>query len=524
MKNNNILTIIILASIALLGLIVVQVSWVNNAMTLAEEHFNQNVNEALGRVVVKMDKEMTAAKIVKRFNFHKQGISSFSPKDTVVNNGKYSYNKNKVNVKVFEEYSSDSNGVIVKKSLHKKYVSDSASLPVNLRSEMDIPSYLRDFDVEGLHNKLLTQKETMVNDIFDELISINIYNDHSPKIDTLLLDSILKAEFLEQGITAEYVFGVIGLPKKKMEITTFQNKEDSLQSSNYKVNLSPNNVFVTPRYLSVYFPYQKKYLLKSMIVVLSASGIFIFIAVFSFYYSISTIIKQKKLSEMKNDFISNMTHEFKTPISTISLACEVLNDTSVQKSPERMHNFIKMIGDENKRLSTLVENILQTAILDKGGLKLQIQTINIHTIIESVMVNIKLQVENKQGRILTNLSAKNPIIKGDRVHVTNIIFNLIDNALKYSTEKPTIKIITKNNDYGILIAVEDDGIGISKENQKRIFDTMYRVPTGNLHDVKGFGLGLSYVKTVVEKHGGDIRVESSIGEGSTFTIYLPFDV
>jgi len=227
---------------------------------------------------------------------------------------------------------------------------------------------------------------------------------------------------------------------------------------------------------------------------------------------------------MKNDFISNMTHEFKTPISTISLACEVLNDKSVQKSPERVDSFIKMIGDENKRLSVLVENILQTAILDKGELKLQIQDINIHTIIENVMVNIKLQVENKEGEIKTDLSAKNPVVKADRLHITNIIFNLVDNALKYSNGKPKINISTKNNNYGILIVVEDNGIGISKENQKHIFDTMYRVSTGNVHNVKGFGLGLSYVKTVVEKHNGIINVDSTIGKGSTFTIYLPFGV
>jgi two-component system phosphate regulon sensor histidine kinase PhoR len=524
MKKSNIFLIIILASIALIGLIIVQVLWVNNAMMLAEEHFNQNVNEALGKVVVKMDKQMTAAKIVKKFNFHKQGISSFSPNDTIINNGKYSFNKNKVNVKIYEEYSSDSNGVIIKKSHHKKYISDSASLRGDLRSEIDVPTYLRDFDVEGFHNKLMEQKKTMVNDIFDELISINIYNDHSPKIDTALLDSILRVEFLEEGITAEYIFEVISPPAKKMESTSLRTKEDLLQAPVYKVNLSPNNVFIKPQYLSVYFPYQQKYLLKSMIVMLSASGVFILVAVFSFYYSISTIMKQKKLSEMKNDFISNMTHEFKTPISTISLACEVLSDKTIQKSPERVDNFIKMIGDENKRLSVLVENILQTAILDKGELKLRIQDVNIHSIIENVIVNIRLQVENKEGDLITNLSARNPIIKGDRLHITNIIFNLVDNALKYSIEKPEIKISTKNNYSGILITVEDNGIGISKENQKRIFDTMYRVPTGNIHNVKGFGLGLSYVKTVVEKHGGTISVDSTLGKGSIFTIALPFEV
>jgi two-component system phosphate regulon sensor histidine kinase PhoR len=249
---------------------------------------------------------------------------------------------------------------------------------------------------------------------------------------------------------------------------------------------------------------------------------FMLALIFSFYYTISTIFKQKKLSEIKNDFISNMTHEFKTPISTISLACEVLHDSSIEKSPERVNTYVKMISDENKRLSLLVENILQTALLDKGQLKLKIQSFDIHALIAETITNIKLQVENKDGEITTDLKASIPVINADRVHITNIIFNLIDNALKYSNDQPKIKIVTVSDNEGIFISVTDNGIGISKENQKRIFDTMYRVPTGNIHNVKGFGLGLSYVKAVVEKHGGSISVASELGKGSNFTVYLPY--
>ena len=180
-----------------------------------------------------------------------------------------------------------------------------------------------------------------------------------------------------------------------------------------------------------------------------------------------------------------------------------------------------MISDENKRLSLLVENILQTAILDKGELKLKIQSIDIHALIEQTIANIKLQIEQKKGEITTNLEAKTSIINADKIHITNIIFNLIDNAIKYSDNKPQIKICTMSDESGIFISVEDNGIGISKENQKQIFDTMYRVSTGNIHNVKGFGLGLSYVKVLVEKHEGRIYVESELGKGSKFTLYLP---
>jgi two-component system phosphate regulon sensor histidine kinase PhoR len=260
-----------------------------------------------------------------------------------------------------------------------------------------------------------------------------------------------------------------------------------------------------------------------MWLLLLVSLVFMLILIFSFYYTISTIFRQKKLSEIKNDFISNMTHEFKTPISTISLACEVLNDKSIEKSPERLSNYVRMIGDENKRLSLLVENILQTAILDKGEFKLKVQDIDLHNLIGQSIVNIRLQVENKGGTIGKELKATRSVVKGDRVHLTNIVFNLIDNALKYTSGEPKISISTRNDEAGIFISVKDNGIGISKENQKRIFETMYRVPTGNIHNVKGFGLGLSYVKAVVEKHKGSIGVESEPGKGSTFTVYLPFN-
>jgi two-component system phosphate regulon sensor histidine kinase PhoR len=254
---------------------------------------------------------------------------------------------------------------------------------------------------------------------------------------------------------------------------------------------------------------------------LTLSGLLILVIIFSFYYTISTIFRQKKLSDVKNDFINNMTHEFKTPISTISLACEVLNDRSIAKTPERVDNYVKMIKDENSRLGLLVENILQTAILDKGEFRLKITPVDIHNVIEQAISNIQLAVSKKEGEILTHLDATQFTLQVDRVHMTNVIYNLIDNALKYSNEKPVITVSTKDTAAGIAISVQDNGIGISKENQKKIFEKLYRVPTGNVHNVKGFGLGLSYVKAIVEKHGGTVSVASELNKGSTFTIHLP---
>jgi two-component system phosphate regulon sensor histidine kinase PhoR len=533
MNKNNVRTITVMASLALAGLIAIQIYWVKNAVVLGEERFEQSVNEALNNVVSRMEKRLAAAKITEKFNFRKQGIrwlSTQSPTrggvnlstDSLGDKNNLSLQKNNVNVKIVEEYATDSNGVVVKKIRQKNYSSDSSSSNFDARIQNDGPTFFQQFGSEAANKNWMSKKNTMVNDIFDELVSVNVYNGYNHKTDTLLLDSVLRVELLQKGISAKYIFGVTpskNLPKDSIKLS---QREKYIYSSPYKVNLSPDNIFIAPEYLSVYFPDHKRYLLSSMWGLLLVSIVFLLILIFSFYYTISTIFKQKKLSEIKNDFISNMTHEFKTPISTISLAVEVLKDKSVEKSSERVDNYVKMIGDENKRLSLLVENILQTAILDKGGFKLRVQSIDIHNLIEQIIHNIKLQVENKEGEITTDLKATEPVIVADRVHITNILFNLIDNALKYSKKNPQIKISTHNDKDGIFIAVADNGIGISKENQKRIFDTMYRVPTGNIHNVKGFGLGLSYVKVVVEKHGGSIKVESELGKGSVFTFYLPF--
>ena len=535
MKKSNVKSVTFFASIALIGLISIQVYWINNAFELSKEHFEQNVNEALNHVVDRVEKEQTAKQISKKFNFRKQGIRWFTPEDSTSSNSSilmpakvkdksdYSLKNGKINISIFEEYTADTCGIAIKKTREKNYSSDSSSAKFDKRIEADGPLYIPQLDSGQFKSKWYSHQSDVVSDIFDELVSVNIYNDYTLRIDSVHLDSIVTAELLEQGITADYKFAILHSNKNNELSNKLTLEEKNIFESPFKINLSPDNIFIKPKFLSVYFPNQKKYLLAAIWPILLVMGGFLIMLIFSFYYTVTTIVHQKKLSDIKNDFISNMTHEFKTPISTISLACEVLNDETIQKPKEKIEKYIQMIADENKRLSLLVENILQTAILDKGKLKLKIQPIDIHNLIEHTIANIKLQVENKEGTLTTELKANITNINADRVHITNIIFNLIDNALKYSEKKPEIKITTRSDNEGIFISVKDNGIGISKENQKKIFETMYRIPTGNVHNVKGFGLGLSYVKAVIEKHNGSINVLSELGEGSIFTVYLPFN-
>ena len=233
------------------------------------------------------------------------------------------------------------------------------------------------------------------------------------------------------------------------------------------------------------------------------------------------MLKQKKLSEIKSDFINNMTHEFKTPLATISLAIDALKNEKVINDRSKMNYFSGIIKDENKRMDKQVETILQASLLDKQQIQLNLKVSHAHDLINSALNNIKLPVEEKDGKLEVHLTAPNDKILADEVHFTNLINNLLDNAVKYSKENPVIKIFTSNVSNQLRIKIEDNGIGMSKETLSRIFEKFYRAHTGNLHNVKGFGLGLSYVKTIVKSHHGKIKAESTLGKGSCFVIDIP---
>jgi two-component system phosphate regulon sensor histidine kinase PhoR len=254
------------------------------------------------------------------------------------------------------------------------------------------------------------------------------------------------------------------------------------------------------------------------------SVVFILVIFFTFYWSIYLIVRQKKISEMKSDFINNMTHEFKTPIATISIAADSITNDKVIGEEERVRFFAGMIRKENMRMNEQVERILQIARLDRKEYEFNFMPTDVHRLIEEAIDGILLQVEKRGGKIGTSLDASNPVVTTDPVHFTNLIFNLLDNANKYTTLDPEIMVRTENNPRGIIISVEDNGIGMSKAVQSRIFDRFYRLPSGNVHNVKGFGLGLSYVKAILEANGGTIKVWSEPGKGSKFAVFIPFQI
>ncbi|ULQ56523.1 HAMP domain-containing histidine kinase [Flavihumibacter rivuli] len=275
--------------------------------------------------------------------------------------------------------------------------------------------------------------------------------------------------------------------------------------------------------MMVIVPNVKHIVLRQLRWMIGGAILFTLILLAAFYVTVSALLRQKKLSEIKNDFINNMTHEFKTPLATISLAVDALRTEKVSQDKDKMQYFTGIIKEENRRMNKQVETILQAALMDRQEISLNKKPVHVHEVIEQVLENFDLQLQHKNGHAIVDLNAKKDLIHADEVHFTNLINNLVDNAVKYSRDNLVLKISTTSTAKGVQIRIEDNGIGMSKESVKRIFEKFYRVHTGNLHNVKGFGLGLSYVKTIVEAHNGKIKVESALGKGTAFTIELPFE-
>lgn len=337
-----------------------------------------------------------------------------------------------------------------------------------------------------------------------------------------VLDSLLSNELICVRIVEDYEYGVYKFGTNRIIGGHYKYYEEGILNSEFKVSLSciRNGA---PYTLGLYFPYSDNIILRNMLGGFLLSGLFVLVVGFSFIYTVILNYRQKKLGRMKNDFVNNMTHEFKTPISTVSIASEMLLRHDIQDNKERIQKYAQIIYDENLRLKNQVEEVLRLALLDKGEYKIKMKELDVHRLLDETIHNSELFIHQRNGNIKKVYSAINSKIFADKMHLTNIISSLIDNANKYSPNPPEITIRTKNIKKGILISIEDKGIGIKAEDQAYIFKQFHRVHTGNIHDVKGFGMGLFYAEKMVKEHGGFIRLNSTFGLGSTFEIYLPYN-
>lgn len=336
-----------------------------------------------------------------------------------------------------------------------------------------------------------------------------------------LLQFKITEEFTCMHVGRDYAYAIIDKEKQKIIKGKYSGYEKELLYSSHQI---PMTGFQDSGHinLAAFFPKQSNMLLMRMINWLMLSVLFALLLILSFYFTVYFLFRQKRLSEMKSDFINNMTHEFKTPLATISLASEMLMKKSINEDAEKTYRYANIIFEENTRLQVQVEQILNISSMERGEIKLKPQETDMHHLISKVVANFDLIIRERKGNLRQALEAPNPMLVVDRLHMTNVLSNLLDNANKYSPAPPEIAITTSNSKDGLLISVEDKGIGISLENQKHIFKNLFRVPTGNIHNVKGFGIGLFYVRAIIEAHNGKIKLWSEPGVGSRFDIYLPF--
>lgn len=337
------------------------------------------------------------------------------------------------------------------------------------------------------------------------------------EVDAGLLEFLLRSEFEKRNIKADFEYGVYDCTSEKMKYGDYV----PLQTAKEKVTnkkLPAWNHYAY--YFGVQFPNREAQLINQM-GIWSFSSVVLLVVIVFFGYTLFVILKQKRLSEIQKDFINNMTHEFKTPISTIAVSTEVLKDPNIVHQPERLLNYTTIIEKENTRLKQQVERVLQMARLDKEDIGLKKEIVDVHQVIQDAIRNTSGSLQDKQGSISCDLRATQHTIEADKLHLTNVLYNLIDNAIKYCKTAPQILLRTSDAHKNLMLEIEDNGIGISPDDQKRVFQKFYRVPTGNVHDVKGFGIGLNYVKSIIEAHKGNVRLESELGSGSTFRISLP---
>lgn len=524
MKTKWIIVIGIAIVLALGGLISIQFTWVKQSYSVREEKFDQGVMIALNAVTQQLERNEAVlyfsqtglpdfGKAMSKIYDTVQSIKTFNPKFTLIDS---------IGQHAMKFGFTDTSGAFISKFYGSiEYLQDHAK---GLHSV--VQGEVKKFQTpEEREKELIEYQFRKYNRMFQDLAMQFMLEDKclKDKLNQSLVELLLKTEFAKEGIDTNFQYAVFDnyMDKKLFGNLDKINKEQF--SSYYSIPLFPNDFYENSGILIVNFPDKDSFIFKSMWLMLSASLAFIMIIVAAFSGALYIIFQQKKLDELKTDFINNMTHEFKTPVSTISLASQMLLNERVQENKEKIRSYAHIIEEENKRLSGHIENVLQVARLDKGDFKLKKESINVHQLLNDITDSLSLRLQNENGVLVKRLNATNFHIEGDKFHLTNAFYNLFDNAIKYRSDlDPEIEVCTRSSKHGIFITIRDNGIGISKENLKRVFEKFYRVPTGNIHNVKGFGLGLSYVKIIMNAHGGDISVDSELGKGSEFEIYLPF--
>ena len=498
--NKKIITgIIVLMSISLLGAIGLQLYWINEAIKVKEAQFDNQVREVLASVSRRLEDQENLSLFSDRMFNQQRSRTAFM---------------NQVNITISQSNMVQDVEVLFDSTKDNRSNASNWRQVVRIVNGRQVLERESETVVERASNKY-NQINKFVEKMFHQSYRGPIAAEKRLNKDRL--DALIKLELKSKGIQSSYKFGVA----EKGTLTRVKSDDFKVKKADYSASLFPNDILPTSYLLLLDFPNKKNYALKSLWIMLVLSVFFTLIIILTFSSTIYYMLRQKRLSEIKTDFLNNVTHEFKTPIATISLAVDSMTNPKVLASEEKVKRYSTIIKEENKRMNAQVENLLQMSLLDRKEFELKEDELDVHVILKKIIQRFSLQIENRGGTIKTKLQAERPLIMGDRVHFGNVIVNMLDNANKYSPGVPELTISTDRVPGGIRIAIEDKGVGMSKEVLKRIFDKFYREETGNIHNVKGHGLGLSYVKAIVEAHGGTIQVESQPGKGSCFEIVLP---
>lgn len=502
--------LIVLMVVSIVAIVWVQVTWISNSVRAQNEQFDFFVINSLRNTAHSMETN-------RRMNFlNEMFIRGYSALPQAIQRSA-SPGLSTGSISIQSNASSESDSVEI-------IVSTNNNPPVKMKvTQEEAREKMGSSIVVGSdeYMRWVQQQASEFQSMSNQLASEMFVWERNKEINKEELLQTLKGELAASGIDTPFEFAVIRGDSIIDGVYSRAKVKDMLESP-YKVSLFTQGLLRRGEILSVVFPRKTNYVLGTMGLMLGGFGIFLLIILSTFALSLWFIIRQKKTSEMQADFINNMTHEFKTPLATISLAADTIANSRVITDENKVRHFVGMIKKENSRMNRQVETILQIATFDKHEMDFAFTSTDIHEVITQAIDTIEIQVTDRGGVIHRHLEAENSVITGDPEHLRNLVHNLLDNANKYSEKTPDITVRTHSNDSGVFLEVADRGIGMSKTVQNRIFERFYRETTGNIHNVKGFGLGLNYVKAITDAHGGTVTVESEQGKGSIFKVFLPF--
>lgn len=517
--------LVFLMSISLLGIIFVQVYWFNSSLEKSEDEFKFHVKQVLGNVADKLQKKEQYA-FYNKYNKVKESTGKPPQKEDLLEYGYYQRNS-KTNETIIYSNSIISDNYDVFSKFIDKNADSSKVKGFSAKRKTEIFNNNNAFDNSGINKinspEITISKEGAIAILENAQFEI-FYKDIAAvtpiqeRVTTKDLNTLLSNELKEYGVLTPFEFNVYsnGLATK-LKSEHFKYDKYSTYSIPIFIDNDNNNKYN----LHVNFPQKKKFLFREIVGISMLSIIFTLIIIIAYANALHQLIKQRHISEIKTDFINNMTHEFKTPIATINLALDAIKNPKVIDDKEKVFRYLQMIRDENKRMHAQVENVLRISKLEKKELEISKESYDIQQIIYDAIDHVHLIIEDRGGKITKNFNANRTTVLLNEVHFTNVIVNILDNAIKYSPDAPVIDIYTENIKDFVVIKIKDQGTGMSKVAQKRIFEKFYREHTGDLHNVKGHGLGLAYVKRIVEDHNGQVFVESEKGKGSTFIIKVP---